>query len=276
MKNFIILLSLITASSGCSVDPSYQKKIEKQNTMTSQFVEAAKLGDQIEYQTYFKNEITPYRLCNNLDRFGYKINCFKVYKEISPKLKTDNETYTLVMDKIYYFINNSEDAIRYRQNKAYEYAQTIPKEQYTKMMKELYDIMNGIDNADKKYQSTTLKNTFLLAAEASTLSRQGVLAAYGYTDMNELTPQINKTKALEEKVNKANEHAEKRMKYDIEQRCVSLQNWMKKYDHHGFQYIGFYGKERPSDSSHMNVMDISSKIFKVRDQYCPQTSRTND
>lgn len=275
MKKNIILLSLITVISGCAVDPEYQAKREKQNTMISQFVEAAKLGEQVEYKKYFNNGITPYLLCNNLARYGYKINCYKVYKDTSPTLKTDNETYTLVMDKLYYFINDSDDAMRYRQNKAYEYAQTISKEQYTQMMKELYDIMNGIDNTDKRFQSSIIKNTLPLAAETSKLSRQGVLAAYGYTDMKELTPQINKTKALETKVKHANENAEKRMKYDIAQRCVNLKTWMKKYDHHGFEYINFYSKERPSDISPLNTQDITSKIMKVKNKYCNDNNLTN-
>ncbi|ELP0294969.1 hypothetical protein ACB381_23740 [Klebsiella michiganensis] len=278
MKKIILLLSLTTLISGCSVDPAYQAKREKQQTMISQFVEAAKLGEQVEYKTYFANEITPYFLCNNLGRFGYKMNCYKVYKEVSPKLKTDNETYTLVMDKLYYAINGSEDAMRYRQNKAYEYAQTIPKEQYTQMMNELYDIMSGIDKADEKFQSSTLANSLPLAIEASKLSRQSALVAYGYTDMNELGPQIKKAKALEAKVKHANENAEKRMKHDIAKRCFSLKNWMKKYDHHGFEYIDFYGKTRPSNASLMNSMigqNISTKILKVNAKYCNNNQLMN-
>lgn len=268
MKNITILLLSISAITGCSIDPAYQAKKEKQITIISQFVEAAKLGEQIEYHNYFTNEITPYRLCNNLDRFGYKINCYKLYKEISPKLKNDNETYTLVMDKLYYIINNSEDAMRYRKNKSYEYAQTISKDQYIQIMKELYDIMNGIDNADKKFNSTILKNSLPLAIEVSKLSRQGMLATYGYTDMNKLSPQINRTKALDESVRNANIIAEKRMKDDIEKRCNALKIWMKKYDHYGFEYINIFGKEHYSDTKAINIQDISNKIIKVNRQYC--------
>lgn len=268
MKNFVIILSLITAISGCSVDPAYKAKKQRQNTMISQFVEAAKLGEHVKYQDFFKNEITPYLLCNNLDRFGYNLNCYKFYKQISPQLKTDNETYTLVMDQLYYFINNSEDAINYRQNKAYEYAQTIPKEQYVQMMKELYDITNGISNADRKFQSTILKNSLPLALETSNVSQQGVLAVYGNADMGELASQIKKTKSLEGKIKNANENAEKRMKSDIEKNCLALGLWMKKYDHHGFEYIEYYGRTSPSDTSHNNLQNISHKIFKVKNQYC--------